>query len=148
VKEEVVGKTLVQLVVPAERRDFHLKLVDNIINHQEPTMNKRIEAKGIRKDGTLFPIELSVTAVKIKDKTCMLSIVRDVSEHKQLIDEVKQKQDILEAVTENIGAGLLLINKNYQILWANKYLEQNGKLTGKKCYSSFTKSESLLILWR
>ena len=47
---------------------------------------------------------------------------------------------MLEAVTQNIGAGLVIINKDYRILWANKFLtELNGEVENKICYLTFSK---------
>jgi PAS domain-containing protein len=53
------------------------------------------------------------------------------------VREIKQERDKLEAVTENIGAGLVIISKDYRILWANKLLKQiTGAAENKICYST------------
>ena len=70
----------------------------------------------------------------------MLEIIRDVSERKKMEETLKQERDMLEAVTENIGAGLTVISEDYRILWANKFLKQiNGDCEGKICYSTFNR---------
>ncbi|MBM4400752.1 MAG: PAS domain S-box protein, partial [Crenarchaeota archaeon] len=66
--------------------------------------------------------------------------VKDITEHKRLEDALKQERDMLEAITENVGAGLAIISKDYHILWANKLLKQiNGDCEGKMCYSTFNR---------
>jgi PAS domain S-box-containing protein len=45
---------------------------------------------------------------------------------------------MLESVTKNIGAGLVMISKDYKILWMNNFLRQfTGASENDHCYSSF-----------
>ena len=45
---------------------------------------------------------------------------------------------MLESVTKNIGAGLVMISKDYKILWMNNFLRQlTGASENNHCYSSF-----------
>src|SRR5664280_2024213 len=47
-------------------------------------------------------------------------------------------RDRLESVTKNIGAGLVMISKDYKILWMNNFLRQfTGASENDLCYSSF-----------
>ena len=65
--------------------------------------------------------------------------------HAQLLAKFKRTESTLrlerdnaEKVTQNIGAGLCLIAKDYRILWANNILENKfGFFEGKPCYSVF-----------
>jgi PAS domain S-box-containing protein len=69
---------------------------------------------------------------------------RDVTESKRGKDALKQEQEKLEKVTENIGAGLTLISKDYRILWANNYLKKlNGPLENKTCFSTFNEKNNI-----
>jgi signal transduction histidine kinase len=50
---------------------------------------------------------------------------------------LKQERDMLEAVTENIGAGLIIISKDYHALWANNFIKRyKGDIEGKLCYAT------------
>jgi PAS domain S-box-containing protein len=50
-------------------------------------VGKTLELEAVRKDGTGFPIELSVSAVKIEEKWHATGIVRDITERKQAEEE-------------------------------------------------------------
>ncbi|NOR59363.1 MAG: PAS domain S-box protein, partial [Methanosarcinales archaeon] len=52
-----------------------------------PVVGKTLELEAVRKDGTMFPIELSVSAVKIGEEWHATGIVRDITERKQAEDE-------------------------------------------------------------
>ena len=138
IRKEAMGNDLAKLVIPPQGHKPHLKLLKKLTEGSSPEVH--LELTALRKDGIEFPMELSATSVKLKDRNYMLGIVRDVSEHKKMEDKLRQERDMLEAVTENIGAGLAIISKDYHILWANKLMKQiNGNCEGKKCYSTFNK---------
>ncbi len=62
----------------------------------------------------------------------------DITERKQKELELQLERDKLETVTENIGAGLFLVDKNYKILWTNNMSKHHfGELESKKCYLAF-----------
>jgi PAS domain S-box-containing protein len=137
-KEEAMGNDLAKLIIPPQGYKPHLKLLKKLTQGSSPEVH--LELTALRKDGAEFPMELSATSVKLKGKNYMLGIVRDISQRKKMEHELKQERDMLEAVTDNIGAGLAIISKDYQILWANKLLKQlNGDCEGKKCYSTFNR---------
>src|SRR5664280_2714939 len=53
-------------------------------------------------------------------------------------------RDRLESVTKNIGAGLVMISKDYKILWMNNFLRQfTGASENDLCYSSFNTCTTL-----
>jgi PAS domain S-box-containing protein len=58
-------------------------------------------------------------------------------EQSKLTQDLKQKYAIIESITESIGAGLVIIGKDYRIIWANKYLRGLGGEEGKLCYSAY-----------
>lgn len=63
-------------------------------------------------------------------------IIHSVQQNR-LSQNLKQKYAIIESVTEDIGAGLAIIGKDYRIIWANKTLKEHGGEEGKLCYSTF-----------
>ena len=57
---------------------------------------------------------------------------------KQMEASLKQERDMLEDITKNIGAGLVIVDKEYRILWANNFSKNlNGDISNKTCYSTF-----------
>jgi CheY-like chemotaxis protein len=60
-------------------------------------------------------------------------------EQARLSQNLKQKYAIIESVTEDIGAGLAVIGRDYRIIWANKTQREHGVEEGKLCYSACNK---------
>jgi PAS domain S-box-containing protein len=94
----------------------------------------------VTKAGKKISAVLTSKLIKYEGKNATLGIVTDITERKKMEDTLRQERNMLEAVTENIGAGLAIISKDYHILWANKLMKQlNGDCEGKMCYSTFNK---------
>ena len=73
-----------------------------------------------------------------------LGVMTDITERKMMEDELKQERDKLEMVTQNIGAGVAIISKNYRTKWANSVLKQIfGDVEGKVCYSTYNKQNTI-----
>ena len=89
-----------------------------------------LEKRYIKKDGSVINGKVTVSTVRNQDGKPSLFIaeLEDITERKKMEDTLKQERDMLEAVTENIGAGLFLISKDYRILMANTFFK---KLFGK-----------------
>lgn len=59
---------------------------------------------------------------------------RDLKESEELLQVEK---DHLETITRNIGAGLVIISKDYKILWENKVFSQiSGGIQGENCFKT------------
>ena len=96
------------------------------------------ETKHRTKNGEIRDVIISVQVIELAGKKLFHVITRDITEQKKIEQELNLERDKLEAATENIGAGLGIISKDYRILWVNQYLRQvNPNCEGKKCYSTF-----------
>jgi diguanylate cyclase (GGDEF)-like protein/PAS domain S-box-containing protein len=82
-KEEAIGENLHKLIIPDRFRERHLKGFKIFQNTGHgPIIGKTIEVMALRKGGTEFPIELSLSGVQIKGKWNAIGIVRDITERK------------------------------------------------------------------
>lgn len=95
--EEVRGKN-VKILVPKPHRAKH----DSYIENYKKTGKKTIigvterEELGQRKDGSLFPIELAVTEMRLGNIRLFTGIVKDITVRKNAEDALQQAHDELE----------------------------------------------------
>jgi PAS domain S-box-containing protein len=132
-KDELIGKSLFELVSPKDRQKALLCMSEIV----KTGSSKNIEYAFLAKDGKEFPVEC--TAGLLKDAAGnpigYISITKGITERKKAEDELKLERDKLEAVTENIGAGLIIISRDYKVLWANDFIKRDrGDAEGKLCY--------------
>lgn len=141
---EAVGQNFESILVPTDRNRNHKITFEEAIKNNQIRCGARIDREGLRKDGKQIPIELSLAILEFRNKPCFLAIIRDVSERKKMELALKQERDMLDTVTESIGAGLAIIDKNYRVMWENKYLTQLcGNSQNKLCYSTYNKLNSI-----
>jgi PAS domain S-box-containing protein len=55
-----------------------------------PVVGKTLELTGLKRNGMEFPIELSVSALKLEGEWSAIGIVRDISKRKKLEEELRQ----------------------------------------------------------
>ena len=65
-------------------------------------------------------------------------------EYVRIEENLRQERDRLETITGNIGAGLVVISREYKILWVNKVLKDLvGNAEGQACFRSFNCRENI-----
>jgi PAS domain S-box-containing protein len=95
----VLGKDLHSLIVPERHYEAFKKGFKKFRNTGEGfVIGKRLELSAKRKDGKEIPVELSLSAVKIKDKWNAIGIIRDISEKKKAEEALEKiHQELLES---------------------------------------------------
>ena len=85
---EVIGKN-VKAIVPEPYRNAHDGYIQRYLETGEnEIIGKTREISGERKDKTIFPVELSVSEMKIGNETEFIGILRDISERKLIESEL------------------------------------------------------------
>jgi len=119
-KDEVIGKLMSELIIPARYRTAHHA------GHQQYVMsgvkhifNQRIEMVAMRADGSEFPIELTLTALKDADLSLVTGFVRDISEQKKARQEIENFA-YYDALTALPNRRLLIDRYQHAILIAQR----------------------------
>ncbi|MFQ5708655.1 MAG: PAS domain S-box protein, partial [bacterium] len=82
-EEEVLGQPLT-LLIPEWDRDAHEKGLKRMTSTGEShVIGKILELEGLRKDASVFPLELSVATWKTEEGTFYSGIIRDITERKR-----------------------------------------------------------------
>ncbi len=96
-QQEAVGAQLHKLIMPDKYIEGHQKGISHYLNTGEHNiLNKRIEIVGKRKNGEEFPIELTVSPIKTNNKMYFSAFVRDLTQQKQLTEQLKNAIKTLE----------------------------------------------------
>lgn len=119
-KEEIVGKDVKILVPQAEENNYNNYLQQYNKRGQKHVIGYRRELTGRRKDGTKFPMELSVSKVAWKSCTMFTCVVNDISERRELEKEIlriseEERQNLGQDLHDVLGqmlTGIHLISKN------------------------------------
>ncbi len=126
---EVIDKN-VKMLMPEPYQSQH----DGYLNNYHTTGVKKVmgigrEVIGKRKDGSEFPMELSISEVKTADLQRFTGIVRDISERKIFESELRQEKEYSESMLKNQSNPTFVIDANHMVLSWNRACEE---LTGLK----------------
>jgi PAS domain S-box-containing protein len=80
-REETLGKEMAGLIVPPSFREAHRAgLRRHAHSGQSTLLERRVELRGLRHDGSEFPIELTISRITVGGRWSFLGFVRDITE--------------------------------------------------------------------
>lgn len=89
-KERVIGKSLGEFIVPPGLREVHdAGYRQYVLTGKEHMFNQRLEMTALRSDGSEFPIELTLTALKDDGLSLVTGFIRDISEQKRARQDIE-----------------------------------------------------------
>ena len=92
--DQVIGNN-VRILVPQPHHDLHDGYIRNYIKTgEEHIIGKTRELSGKKGDGSSFPMELSVSEMKLGEEAFFIGIVRDISDRKRIESELIRGQRI------------------------------------------------------
>lgn len=94
--KEVIGKKMSEVIIPLYYREAHEKGLKKFLETGEgPVFNKRLELTAIHQDGHEFPVELTVSPMKLGEEYIFSAFIRDITKQKQAEQELKNMTEEL-----------------------------------------------------
>lgn len=127
---EARGVALHDVIVPERFRENAYKGMRGFFQTGAgPVIGKTLEIAALRKNGAEFPIELSVSAMKIQDKWQATAIIRDISQRKQTEDSLLWELKVNTAMAD---VAKLLITARTIETTSSFVLEMAQQFTGSE----------------
>ena len=83
-REDVIGKTLANTIVPTKYRSAHEEGLKRYLNEGTPhVIGQRVEIEAVKKSGEEFPIELTIQQINVGDRLLFTSNIRDISDRRE-----------------------------------------------------------------
>jgi PAS domain S-box-containing protein len=87
---EAVGREMAELIVPPDLRDRHRAGLRRYLETGDPTLlDQRIEIEAVRRDGTRFPVELTITRIDVPGEPVFTGHLRDITERVRVERELR-----------------------------------------------------------
>src|SRR5213594_2393711 len=101
---DVIGSPLT-LLMPKRFHEAHRQGLARFLTTGEArVIGRTVDLVGQRKEGTEFPLELSLASWKAGGETYFTGILRDITERKRLEQEVQQRSAAFEAANKELEA--------------------------------------------
>ncbi len=119
-REEVLGKTMADLIIPPSQRERHRRGLARFQSTGEaPILGKRIEVSAIRRDGTEFPAELAITRINQEGPAFFTGQLRDLTEQKQVQTEMLRSEERFRKLFDSNTIGIAIADLQGRTLEAN-----------------------------
>jgi two-component system, LuxR family, sensor kinase FixL len=101
---EVLGHVMADLIVPPDLRDRHRAALKRVVTTGEGTLlDRRLEMRGMRADGTEFPAEVTITRVSGGSRPVFAGYVRDITDRDRHQQELSQRTRQVARLAEERG---------------------------------------------
>jgi len=122
--DTVIGEN-VRMLMPQPYRHEHDRYITNYRDTRDPKIiGIGREVIGLRKDGSTFPMDLSVGEARQDGESIFVGIIRDITERKLAEQALRETAARLRTVTETAVDGVILIDARGVVLMFNPACEK------------------------
>jgi PAS domain S-box-containing protein len=118
-REDVLGRPLADVIIPPALRAAHAAGLERYLSTGEgKILGTRVEVSAVRADGTEFPVEVAITAVRLDGPPIFVAYLRDITARKKAEEQARhaEKLALVAARTDNI---VIITDPNCCIEWVN-----------------------------
>jgi diguanylate cyclase (GGDEF)-like protein/PAS domain S-box-containing protein len=118
-RQELVGQSI-SILIPKHLRAQHRHHVKRYVHHAEARpMGGDLELFALRKDGSEFPVEISLSPIDTDEGTMVSSAIRDISARKRAVAELATAEHLFRSAFDGSPIGMALTEDDGRIVRVN-----------------------------
>jgi len=115
--EELIGRPIFEVYAPECRAELpkHIEIANREGHHT-------FESIHVRKDGSIFPVLMDVTAIKDEQGRVLYRVVhiQDITQRKKVEEELEEERQLVNAVLKNLRVGIVSCNTEGMVTYFNQ----------------------------
>jgi PAS domain S-box-containing protein len=120
-KEEVLGKPLVDLLIPSRYREIWNTIIDTYDEKVANLhFNKLLELKLLNKSEKEFIGEVSIIPIIQNKETYFCAFVQDISRRKKAQNQLRENAELLKTLLANFQSAIRAEDENRKLLFVNQ----------------------------
>src|SRR6267378_265799 len=120
---EAIGRSLAATIIPPQHREGHGRGLARFLETGEgPILRQRIEITALHRDGREFPVELTVTPIRLGDHWLFGAFVRDLTEAKHAEQALRRSEASYRGLVEHAAYGIYRATADGKFLMVNPAL--------------------------
>ena len=127
-REEALGRTITETIVPPHLRAAHDAGMRRFAVHGTAgVIGKRLQLAAVRRDGSEFPVEMTIGLINAGDNAFLGAFIQDISVRKAIEDELARERELLNVVLDSIDVGVVVCSSAGEITLFNRAAQEiNG----------------------
>ncbi|MFO0774567.1 MAG: PAS domain S-box protein [Nitrospiraceae bacterium] len=127
--DEVLGRRLDELIIPPQYREAHRRGLQRFLaTGTGRIIGQRIELFALRRDGSAFPIEMSISPLKVGDTYVFSAFIEDISERRRMQQEMAQANQFMDSLIDSMP--IMVFAKDAANLTYIRWNKSAEELTG------------------
>lgn len=118
--DEVRGRDVHTLLAPEQyRRVANLGMARFAMSGKGQNLGRMLSVEACKRDGSTFPIQVTVAPMHIKDRWWAVATIRDITSRKKTQQDLKERTQQLDHMTQIHRAALAVVDHEGMIITAN-----------------------------
>ncbi|MFN0262266.1 CHASE domain-containing protein [Tepidamorphus sp. 3E244] len=124
-EDEIVGMTVGRLLTPRSRNRREGRLITAITTRDTDARITCAHVEGVRADGSVFPMEISISSMEVGGERLFTAVLRDVTERKKV---EKLKNEFIAVVSHELRTPLTSLNGSLSLINSGHFGELPAKV--------------------
>ena len=113
----------VEVLLPGRSRDRHATMRRVLGRPEHAADGRGLELAGRRKDGSEFPVDISLSSIVTEEGVLATAFVRDISERRFVDDRRAKSEERFESLLESAPDAVVIIDAAGRIVLVNAQTE-------------------------
>jgi len=115
-REELLGQTI-EILMPERFRGRHTGHLAVFSDHsQVRSVQERVELYALRRDGSEFPVEISLSPLETEEGVLVSRAIRDITERRAVEDELRRSRAVLEGLFESLPGLFMILTPDLKVI--------------------------------